>query len=767
MQALLFIVFLQGHIQVTALSGTTAGSLTQRIDTRGDNATSLLQLGARVLAPKSRLRRPQLSTGHTYLAPRYAPGIPSHETPLRLNIFYINLDNSTERRDCMEKQLRTLKSTALQEGFDIHVERFPAVRLEGCSDADACVQKYPECFPSGKTGFFPATHSGERGHEEHDEKVLRGVLGNLCSHTKLFRNLRGLIDKYDIFMVLEDDAILKNTFFSELSRFFRVHPPYWTLVAIDTFATPSSLPPETDFISDQVYSISAARNMYWGAHAWLLNPVQLDSFMAWYEAMPVMAVDWVPVIDHPLHMGMWSFQPGAVKQRGRLEPNEEDWLIPECTAENIIYSDIEGPTFVGKASHGPSDEQRMTPQLTAQAMHGQLGQFLALSKAEAYRRDSAVGAWTDAELGAERAEHSAAVKLAASLATPLANMTALVDQALEPLLRLREALNRSVEEKDKVEETKKKKIAFFGMVGSSLPGVISAIASKLVGGLPECRLSGKLAGHCAQMWTLTHPTRIVEHKTEFGMHLSNTVAVAVVRHPFSLLSKLKGSPFFLDCPRNTSLSSILEPCDWKEPSLTVWQRHGSSPPVIPHAACPRSARYGSPCWHSAVDAWRSYTRGYLQLRDTGLFDDVLVVRYEDVVQHPTIVAQAIAKAAGRQISHDKDAASQTTLLENADGELDDGLGGNNTVTLKQMRQTLRLAGYGSDFTCDAIEAVCASLDRPLLFSLGYHGCQPGWPGYESLVHGYNITHKNMDAVIMKLAAKPPVLPCLFGDFPAD
>lgn len=283
---------------------------------RGDPAVSPPTYREAVLA------QPKEELGHLQMhGANETPATGGSDYRWRMKVYYVNVDASIDRNACAARQLKDLSAAAAAQGISIDYARFPAVTFNWCTNSSSCMQERPLCFPSGKVGYI---HHGLTEELDGDAKahMVRGVLGNWCSHLWAIEGMTREMGRYDFFLILEDDVILLPHFLDSLSVLFNNHPHHWDLIALDTFtgAGPSSgtLPHADRF--DQsgnlpLYTISQSMNSYWGAHAWLLSTQTIVQFYGFMRQLPAVPLDWVPKATRPLHRGFWAYQPGAILQR--------------------------------------------------------------------------------------------------------------------------------------------------------------------------------------------------------------------------------------------------------------------------------------------------------------------------------------------------------------------------------------------------------------------------------------------------------------------
>lgn len=281
---------------------------------------------------------------------------PKHKVGLlhwpRIMVTYVNVEGSINRENCMEKQLATLTEEATSMGIYLSFERAKAETLSTCANVSSCMQEKPECFPSGSLGFI---HHGHDDDAERVNLIAKGVLGNWCSHVRLLRKLHAADKLWDYFLILEDDVMFKPGFLNQLLTFLRNFPHQWTLVALDTFSA-RSFPEDDEFTRNasqglNLRAMSATRNTYWGAHAWLIHSHKVAKFLELFEKTPAIPIDWITKTSHPLHMGMWNFQTDTIKQLQHVT-SEEIGLIPaECAS--VAGSDIDNGGTVSEPVASP------------------------------------------------------------------------------------------------------------------------------------------------------------------------------------------------------------------------------------------------------------------------------------------------------------------------------------------------------------------------------------------------------------------------------
>merc|ERR1719428_1798016 len=170
------------------------------------------------------------------------------EKSKNLKAFFVNTDKSKARAQCMTRQLN-------EQG--IENERWSAVVMKECGDWDlGCMNDvvfnhHKDCFKSG-ADLIHLTQHGSSGKDDSMKHRAMAVLANWCSHKRLFQQIvrstsqqydvttlgrnffrEKLLNKHDdetpakaakddkVYIVLEDDAILKPHFAEKIQDFIQ------------------------------------------------------------------------------------------------------------------------------------------------------------------------------------------------------------------------------------------------------------------------------------------------------------------------------------------------------------------------------------------------------------------------------------------------------------------------------------------------------------------------------------------------------------------
>lgn len=260
-------------------------------------------------------------------------------------------------------------------------------------------------------------------------------------------------------------------------------------------------------------------------------------------------------------------------------------------------------------------------------------------------------------------------------------------------------------------------------------------------------------GYCGRIWKHTNPHRLMELKNlrncstcSSMKSLKDAVAVVMVRHPFSLIRSLQRHAYDMTCAAGHHGKGLAGPCVYSEPTEDWLQKEQAGMPRLLSAPCETKTKPGGTCWRSLPEAWNSYVSGYLEL--SRLFHNVVLLRYEDVVEDPAKAVKRIAAAVNLP------SPSQVLAVDRALGLPGHGFTDNGGALDK-----LSTLDYTSNFSCPELQVLCNHLDRGLLFKLGYHGCQHFWPAWgEMIFHGF--TYEGSVGKLAALKSLPELPGCV-------
>mmetsp|Transcript_85151 Transcript_85151/g.189252 ORF Transcript_85151/g.189252 Transcript_85151/m.189252 type:complete len:451 (-) Transcript_85151:3-1355(-) len=197
---------------------------------------------------------------------------------------YINLDRDSRRRAWMEEQLRQLrrKVTATPGHRNFTVQRLRAVDI-GAAKLD------PHFEAVRSRGFNPAAYPKVEGKW--------GVAGCMFSHLAILWSLRreaaGLLARGEVWLILEDDAIVTTKIESAWTELWPWVPTEWDLVRLGWFGGSNCQARVNDHIDLALWSDPPPHGpcSYCGSHAYVVNPAAIERVIHRLEASRIMHVD--------------------------------------------------------------------------------------------------------------------------------------------------------------------------------------------------------------------------------------------------------------------------------------------------------------------------------------------------------------------------------------------------------------------------------------------------------------------------------------------
>jgi len=297
-----------------------------------------------------------------------------------LKAFYVNLDKSKERASCISQQLAEQR---------IGNNRYVASTMPNCGDFDfKCFQLAMEtnkdCFKSGADLIHMFQH-GSKGNAS-SVQVAGAVLANWCSHKRLFQELASntssnyglaefapkvegsignavkkglhLHQKFEeagadmgggtdeeVYIIMEDDAILKPNFGNKIEEFVRNYAGKWDMVQVDTFGSKRDQDKIGMFKDTDIYHPSATGD-YFGLHCILVKKSAVGKLNFEMGLMPAVPVDWFPKLlkDVPDTNGIvWN--PDIVinpEVKAHWSDNAGEDFLPKYCDKKIVASVIGG-----------------------------------------------------------------------------------------------------------------------------------------------------------------------------------------------------------------------------------------------------------------------------------------------------------------------------------------------------------------------------------------------------------------------------------------
>lgn len=593
----------------------------------------------------------------------------------RIKVVYLNDDRATLKDKCMRTQMTALVEEAAALDLSLVTERVSAMVFKNCTDEASCVQEHPECFSNDRRFGYVETEKRNQ------------VAAHFCTHMGLFEKLKTEANDYDLFLILEDDVLLLPGILSKLGYLFKL-PYYWDVVALDNFKTGLKEDRIQNDADLELFSLSAAKTAYAGAHAWLVNADRIERLSALFHNSSVVPNDVVLRLPRPLHLGVWSFASGHVRHARDLPKDTLSKLSTACQA-------WANPELKDKFAIPFSEK-------------GILQGTSTLDGVEAPK------------------EVSAPQYLAGWESTSVSK-------------------TRSVAPGNR---TTPRELIVFGMYSSGTKMLSDLIQKNLEepNSVELCK-NYTARGYCGRIWKHLHPRRFLEFqqaRSNTSEPMSEAIAVVLVRHPFSVIRSLLRHSYDMSCAGgrvnhtadiSRPASMAMEPCSYWEPDPKWFTTTQPSMSRIANATCERvdgNTLDGSAmCWKSLPEAWNSYVSGYSNWATENYFHKTLILRYEDVVEFPEVAVRQIAQSVG---------LTQPDHIENVVKML--GRAGWGFVGRTKSLERLKIADYNTSFSCEEARSICKLLDPSLMYKFGYHGCQSMWPGWARLMaegHTMNAT----------------------------
>uniref|UniRef100_A0A7S1AM43 Sulfotransferase domain-containing protein n=1 Tax=Noctiluca scintillans TaxID=2966 RepID=A0A7S1AM43_NOCSC len=139
---------------------------------------------------------------------------------------------------------------------------------------------------------------------------------------------------------------------------------------------------------------------------------------------------------------------------------------------------------------------------------------------------------------------------------------------------------------------------------------------------------------CGGVWTHTHPGRIAELGDDTVGRFQKALALIVVRHPLSTIRAIQEHKMAeIDCGHAGPTAR----CRYHAEEAARFTE-------LPSAACEHAD--GVNCWPNIFRGWQSYIEGYKALETSDQFKGVLFLRYEDLVEEPTMALKLISSRLG-------------------------------------------------------------------------------------------------------------------------
>jgi hypothetical protein len=287
-----------------------------------------------------------------------------------LKAFFVNTDKSEARAECMTRQLN-------EQG--IENERYKAVVMKECPDFDfTCMNDvvfnhHKDCFKSG-ADLIHLTQHGSSAKDASMKNRAMAVLANWCSHKRLFNEIsKNTSSTYDVsalgksffrekilkeddkaaqaaksdkvYIVLEDDAILRPEFAEKIQDFIQNYDGKWDMLQVDTFGGVDGRDKVGEFKGVPVYH-PGIKGDYFGLHCMLIKESSMAKINLEMSLMPAVPVDWFPkLLKEVPDTKVLVWNPDIVTQP-EMKTAGKDVALPKYCDESVMLSTIGGETKV-------------------------------------------------------------------------------------------------------------------------------------------------------------------------------------------------------------------------------------------------------------------------------------------------------------------------------------------------------------------------------------------------------------------------------------
>lgn len=256
----------------------------------------------------------------------------------QLEVWFVNLDGSKERKDCMEGQLK-------KQFIEPH--RFPAVKYPTTCDANDksaknknCFRKlFSDCMGDGIDWTAVSAHSKPGAVPG---AVQKGVIANWCSHKRILdqflKDNQTKDEKY--YVILEDDIIISPKFKRSLESFIANYPGEWKYIQVDPFGAPAKqIAFHTDGPVTEPSKTPDKKGDNYGMHVLVVKQSAVADLQKFYSTKKIVPIDW---ITHRVP-GMITWAPN-IAQNPEGHNGNIVFAKPDFCKDGIYKSNIAGET---------------------------------------------------------------------------------------------------------------------------------------------------------------------------------------------------------------------------------------------------------------------------------------------------------------------------------------------------------------------------------------------------------------------------------------
>jgi len=250
----------------------------------------------------------------------------------QMEVWYVNLDESQQRKQCVEGQLK-------KQFIEPH--RFAAVKYPthcgGAKPNKNCFRKeFSDCIAGG-INWAAVSHHGTISAGAG--AVQKGVIANWCSHKRMLDLLAqdNKTEEEKYYVILEDDIILSPKFRLGLENFIATYPGEWKYIQVDPFGAEGR---KVAFHNGRVTEPGKKGEKNpgdnYGMHCLVVKQSELPTLQNYFTNHEVIPIDWIA-----------KDIPGMITWAGNVVQNPEghngfEWQKPGFCSDAIYKSNIAG-----------------------------------------------------------------------------------------------------------------------------------------------------------------------------------------------------------------------------------------------------------------------------------------------------------------------------------------------------------------------------------------------------------------------------------------
>jgi GR25 family glycosyltransferase involved in LPS biosynthesis len=262
-------------------------------------------------------------------------GSPKRLKKGQMEVWYVNLDESKQRSQCIEGQLK-------KQFLEPH--RFPAVQYPTTCGGEGQAKANKNCFKrefadcmAGGINWAAVSHHGTVSAGAG--AVQKGVIANWCSHKRILDLLDkdNKTDDEKYYVILEDDIILSPKFRLGLENFIATYTGKWKYIQVDPFGAEGR---QVAFHNGRVTEPGKKGEKFpgdnYGMHCLVVKQSEIETLKNYFSTHEVIPIDWIA-----------KDIPGMITWAGNIAQNPEghngfEFQKPAFCKDGIYKSNIAG-----------------------------------------------------------------------------------------------------------------------------------------------------------------------------------------------------------------------------------------------------------------------------------------------------------------------------------------------------------------------------------------------------------------------------------------